>query len=281
MRSVFWQAAARVVAGLALTIGIVAGPGQLEPREASAQEHAARSWLGVAMREDKAAGRVFVRSVVTGSPAERAGLKAGDRIIWISGRDVAAPKDVVRAVAGLAPGAAVQLIVERAGKRETVTARVESMPSTEELLKREMVGKAAPAWTGLTSPGGRPSPTVESFRGRVVVLDFWASWCTACGFTTRHLNEWSTKYGPRGLTVVGVAPEPPDLVEAGAQRHGIRYQAVADPTMNTTEAYHVSELPTVVVVDKKGIVRDVATGYSRARLADLEAVVVRLLAEAP
>jgi peroxiredoxin len=262
--------AAWMVAAIALDVPV-----------AMAQEPSARSWIGISMREDKSAEQVFVRSVVRDSPAERAGVKAGDRIVWIGGRTVHTPGDVVRAVARLAPGASVQIIVERDGRRQTITARVEAMPSVESLMKRELVGKAAPAWQQLAGLEGRPAPTIESLRGRVVVVDFWASWCTACGFTTRHLNEWAAKYGARGLVVVGVAPEPADQVQAGRERHGIRYATAADPTMGTTEAYHVNELPTVVVIDRRGMVRDVATGYAPTRMAEIETLVVRLLAEAP
>jgi len=113
------------------------------------------------------------------------------------------------------------------------------------------------------------------------VIDFWASWCTACGHTARHLNEWNEKYRPRGLAVLGVAPEPPEAIDAGAQRIGIRYATLADPTMGTTEGYRVSELPTLVVIDRKGNVRDVATGYASARMAQVEQLLETLLAEAP
>jgi hypothetical protein len=51
--------------------------------------------------------------------------------------------------------------------------------------------------------------------------------------------------------------------------------------METTESYRVSELPTVIVIDRRGTVRDVATGYGGTRMAEVEELVRRLLAEAP
>ncbi len=281
MRSVPWRAAASAVACIALTSAFIVAPDGGKANVAWAQERGGRSWLGIAMRQDKAAGRVYVSSVVPGSPAEAAGVRSGDLIVWIAGRTVHQPSDVAGAVSRLAPGSAVQLIVERDGARQTLSTHVERMPSTEQLMKRQLVGRPAPAWQGLVASGAKPGPTLAGLRGRVVVLDFWTSWCTACGLTMRHLNQWNAKYRARGLTVVGLAPEPEDQMEAAAQRLGIQYLTAADPTMDTTESYQVSQLPTLVVIDRKGTVRDVSTGYSPSRVATLEALVVKLLAEAP
>lgn len=273
---------ARVRLCAALLVGSLAvGAMIAPPAEALAGERAPRAqrgWLGISMQE-ATGGKVLIRQVMRTSPAEKAGLRPGDGLLSVHGTPVHSARDTAQAVGQHPPGAVVQVTIERDGKRKVVAVRLEPFPSGEALLRRQHVGQPAPPLQGLRTVVGTHGPTLGDFQGKVLVIDFWASWCIACRATSMHLNRWHERFADRGLEVLGVAAEPPDSVARGARRFQIRYPTCADPDMQTSSAYQVRELPSVMVIDRKGIVRDVTTGHDRRRLREMEALIQRLLDE--
>jgi len=94
------------------------------------------------------------------------------------------------------------------------------------------------------------------------------------------LGALQARYGAQGLSVLGLSTEEAQDVATFAQRTSMRYAGVAvDKHATTTRAYGVSSLPTLVVIDKQGIVRDVVVGYDPSADGRLEGVVRALLAE--
>jgi thiol-disulfide isomerase/thioredoxin len=222
---------------------------------------------------------VPITEVVEGSPAQGANLGVGDRIVAIDGKAVRAPKEVIEAVTARHAGQAAQVVIVRGAKRYRASVVLSAMPSSEELLRRQRVGKPAPEFAGLAAVQGGQLPSVSSLRGRVVVVDFWAPWCLACRFSIPHLNAWSARYGSRGLSVVGVGTDEATSIVVGAQRWGIQYPVVADPEMKTWRGYGVRDAPSLLVIDRRGVVRDVATGFDPTRMREIEALIERLLLE--
>jgi thiol-disulfide isomerase/thioredoxin len=271
--SIVWM----LVAGAALAIATQAHA----PPAAQAQTApmtGAPGWLGVSLHEPTP-GRVHVRDVLLGSPAEAAGLRAGDVILRVGSAQPRDAREVVQAVSSHRAGEHIAVEVERGGKQVSVRVRLAPVPSGEQLLRMQHVGRAAPELQGLRTSIGTRGPTLADFRGRVIVLDFWASWCTACRLTSDHLNRWHERYAAQGLAVLGVAAEEPEAVAHGTRRFRIHYPTFADPRTQTSATYHVGELPAVVIIDRNGVVRDVATGFDAGRLRELEALLGRLLNE--
>lgn len=265
-RTLLWL----VLCASILWLGTLAG-------DAMAQS-AGRPWLGVVLDKGDPQG-VGITEVVAGSPAESARLSAGDRIVSVDGTRVLTAREVIAAVGRHQPGQVVALVFVRASKTLQALATLTAMPSGEELLRRQRAGKPAPAFVGLASVLGAPVPSIPGLRGRVVLVEFWAPWCLACKLTVPELNTWASRLGPRGLTVVGVGTDETTAIEAGARSWGIRYPIAADPDMKTWTAYGIRDAPSILVIDRRGVVRDVATGYDRVRMRELEALIDRLLRE--
>src|SRR5262249_54924513 len=109
--------------------------------------------------------------------------------------------------------------------------------------------------------------------------DFWATWCGPCRLTAPTLSAWQARYGAQGLSVVGITTD--EAIEAAtfARKHSMRFTVASDAAAETSHAYGVQALPTLFVIDRRGVVRDVAIGYDPDREAQVEALVRTLLAE--
>lgn len=132
----------------------------------------------------------------------------------------------------------------------------------------QLVGEPAPAFAlpVAAGPGAAEGDRIalERLRGRVVVLDFWATWCPPCRQSIPILNRVHERNGGRGVSVIGVNVEPqmsrPTLASAHAA-FGATFPSIQDtPSNQVQRAYHVDRLPTLVLVGPDGVVRHVETG---------------------
>jgi thiol-disulfide isomerase/thioredoxin len=265
-----WMSVVAVVAG---------GFTSLLPSDASAQMPASRPWLGIAMEPDPQVTGVRVGHVVRGSPADKAGLREGDHVLRVAGTTVAHGADVVHAVSGLASGDTVELAFARAGKEQTARVTLAPFPSQDDMMRMDLVGAFAPTWKDVGVVSGSFPASIGAMRGRVVLLDFWATWCAPCRIAIPKLDALQARFGAQGLSVLGVSTEDAQDVATFTQHMGMRYGIAADKHGATTRSYGVASLPTLIVIDKRGVVRDVAIGFDPGSDARLEATVRTLLAE--
>jgi peroxiredoxin len=140
------------------------------------------------------------------------------------------------------------------------------------------VGERAPDFGALTSVQGSITPSLNALKGRVVVIEFWATWCHVCHLLAPTLNGWSDRYSAQGLTVIGVTSDPVELATRTAGEVGMSYPLASDPSGTMHGAYRAYALPMLFVIDQRGTVRDVMVGYSSPRLREIELLVRRLIA---
>lgn len=248
--------------------------------DASMPSRDAPGWLGVelAKREPPAAG-VLIRGVMRGSPAERAGMQNGDVVLSIDGDNVATPHELRQRVIAARAGARVSLGVLRGEQLRLLAVDLEASPDQDEMMRKSYVGARAPDFGALDSVQGSITPSLPALKGRVVVLEFWASWCGVCHVLTPTLNGWHDRYSAQGVTVLGVTTDPVDLAGRAAGELGMGYAVASDGSGNMLRAYRAHALPTLFVIDKQGNVRDILIGYSTPRLREIEELVRKLIAE--
>ena len=93
------------------------------------------------------------------------------------------------------------------------------------------------------------------------------------------LDGWQSRYGAQGLSVIGVTTEPATNAATFATQIGVHYSVASDPSGTMSSAYGVRNIPTLFVIDKRGVVREVSIGYDPATNTQIEQLVQRLLAE--
>jgi thiol-disulfide isomerase/thioredoxin len=152
-----------------------------------------------------------------------------------------------------------------------------------------LIGNPAPDFGGDFAINGDPVKLSE-LRGKVVMLDFWGTWCPPCIAAIPRLVELNAKYKNAGLALVGVTLYNNDQPIAQQRERLGRFtqQFHMDYLVMTldnrsanqiVDAYGVKGIPHVVLIDRKGVVRDVVSGNEPDYLSKIEQIVRELLAE--
>jgi peroxiredoxin len=130
---------------------------------------------------------------------------------------------------------------------------------------------------GLKDLSGRVVNTA-SLAGKVVVVDFWATWCAPCREELPVLQKLYKKYGAQGLVVVGVSVDKEsDNIKQFLQKMPLSFPIVHDAAHSVSGKYAPPRMPSSYIVDRKGIVRYVHGGYRAEDGAGFEKEILGLL----
>ena len=123
---------------------------------------------------------------------------------------------------------------------------------------------------------------LSDYHGKVLVLDFWASWCVPCRRSFPWMNEMQQKYGDDGLVIVGVnldndAADAAEFLKAYPADFTITY----DPTRMLARDYAVEAMPSSFLIGRDGEIVERHLGFKVAKIDEYEAAIVSALGEKP
>jgi len=233
------------------------------------------AWLGVAIADvpqneippayapTTAEGAVKVQQVFRGTSADQAGLKEGDYILSINATDLHGRKTLLDTIHSKGIGEMVELRVGRDGKAFTQKMALSPKPEDMRVITQMLVGGPAPALDGKYYSGD--AGALAQNKGKVVLVDFWATWCGPCRMSLPILDAVYKKYHGKGLEIIGVSSESlPDL-KAFQATAKLSYPLFNDIGHITTNQYQALAFPTLAVIDKQGVIQRMEVGLHQQR----------------
>jgi thiol-disulfide isomerase/thioredoxin len=137
-------------------------------------------------------------------------------------------------------------------------------------------GTAAPA------PATPEWPLLKSYSGKVVLVDFWASWCGPCLLSFPWMNDLQQRYAGQGLVIVAVnLDQERALADAFLQKLPPKFRVEFDAPGNIARQFGVQVMPSSYLLDRHGQVRVRHAGFRNAQRAEREQQIVQLLKESP
>lgn len=122
------------------------------------------------------------------------------------------------------------------------------------------VGAAAPGFS-LTDLKGQQL-SLDQMKGKVVLLDFWATWCGPCRLSMPVLEQLQKEYGPKLALLAINLEEPIEVVRGYVQKQNLHSTILLDSEGRVGRAYGSESIPMQVVIDKEGIIRHINFGYA-------------------
>ncbi len=135
----------------------------------------------------------------------------------------------------------------------------QTKPESKGSQKSREAGKA-PSF--LLSDLDGTSISSESFAGKVMIVNFWASWCAPCRLEIPHLIALNDKYGDRGVVVIGIAIDPaaPEVLKAFAEEMEVDYPMLVGDEKVFNDFGGLFGLPTTIVVDQNYVIQNKFVG---------------------
>ena len=156
----------------------------------------------------------------------------------------------------------------------------------------KLLGDLAPELPGVDQWFPGTPKAFADLKGKVVLLDFWATWCGPCIEAFPSLKEWHQDFSGEGLEILGITryygtvkglpaenPAEIEFLKRFKKSNALPYDFVVAKWQSIQLLYGATSLPTAVLIDRKGVVRYVATGTSPTRLEEIRATIIKLLAE--
>lgn len=125
-----------------------------------------------------------------------------------------------------------------------------------------------------------PGAKLPATAGKVVLVDFWASWCVQCESSFAALNRLHAKYESKGLVIVGLSVDEEEAgFKAFVAKHKPAFSVALDSAHKAAGAFNPPGMPTSYLVDRKGVIRYLHKGFKKSTEAEYTKEIEELLAK--
>ena len=150
--------------------------------------------------------------------------------------------------------------------------------------KSALIGNPAPDFSVTALNGKKGKVSLAGLKGKVIIIDIWATWCGPCKESFPKLEELNVKFKTQGLEIVAISADTPDDVKDAdivqfADEHGAKFTVGWDKDKSITPKYDPKTMPSSYIIDRKGVVRYAHIGYHPGEEKDLEKEIKGLLDE--
>ena len=143
------------------------------------------------------------------------------------------------------------------------------------------IGSNAPD-CALTSIDGIQHYDLRQFQGKVLYVDFWASWCPPCAKSFPFMNDLNRDLKESGLQVIGVnLDQAPEDAKAFLAKYPADFTVAADADEKCARGFDVKAMPSSYLVDRNGVIRHVHLGFRAGEAKELRVLAEQLLSEKP
>lgn len=126
---------------------------------------------------------------------------------------------------------------------------------------------------------GGATVSLDSLKGKVVLVDFWASWCGPCQKSFPWLTSLHQRFAAKGLTIVAInLDKKREAAETFLQKVPVPFLVAFDPSAKSADAFRVSALPSTYLIGPNGDILDSHVGYDPKRTGEMEALIQKACA---
>ena len=163
---------------------------------------------------------------------------------------------------------------------------IAGLTAGRQLLRRELspvgIGAKAPRFSAMTLDSPAREKSLDDYRGEVVLINIWATWCAPCRVEMPSIEELHRAYAPRGLKVVAVSVDDPGTqaaIRSFANQYRLSFEIRHAPDKKISDLYQTSGYPETVIIGRDGIIRRKVLGASDWNSSESRGLVERLLDE--
>ena len=151
----------------------------------------------------------------------------------------------------------------------------------QELFPVEL-GSEAPDFTAVTMDSAPRMKSLSDYRGQVVMVNVWATWCLPCRVEMPSIEALHQAYADKGFKVLAVSVDDPghgETIRAFARQYNLTFEILHDPEKKIVEEYDILGYPETFIIGRDGVIRKKLLSATDWNSADHRALVERLLAE--